>query len=52
MGLEIQKKKDGSLRSKWWYGRFTANGKETFLNLGIEVKGSLPKKPQKYGDTI
>ena len=51
MGLELQKKKDGTLRSKWWYGRFTANGKETFLNLGIEVKGSLPKKPQKYGDT-
>ncbi len=23
MSLEMQKKKDGSLRSKWWYGRFT-----------------------------
>jgi len=23
MSLEMQKKKDGTLRSKWWYGRFT-----------------------------
>jgi integrase len=51
MGLEIQKKKDGSLRSKWWYGRFEVNGKETCVNLDVEIKGTVPKKPQKYGDT-
>ena len=26
MGLEITRKKDGTLRSKYWYGRFEVNG--------------------------
>ncbi len=43
MSLEIQKKKDGSLKSNWWYGRFAINGKSTFVNLGVEIKGDVPK---------
>ncbi|VGO20977.1 hypothetical protein SCARR_03046 [Pontiella sulfatireligans] len=27
MGLEIARKKDRALKSKWWYGRFEINGK-------------------------
>jgi integrase len=50
MGLEMQKKKDGSLRSKWWYGRFTVNGKETFVNLDVEVKGNVPASLKARGD--
>jgi hypothetical protein len=42
MSLEMQKKKDGSLRSKWWYGRFTVNSKSSFENLGIEIKVGEP----------
>jgi len=42
MGLEIQKKKDGTLRSKWWYGRFMIKGKQNVVNLGVEVKGKVP----------
>lgn len=51
MGLEIQRKKDGTLRSKWWYGRFEVNGESKCINLGIEVKGAIPKNLRKQGDT-
>ena len=50
MGLEIQKKKDGSLKSNWWYGRFEANGKNHCVNLGVEIKGRIPKTLRKQGD--
>lgn len=50
MGLEIQKKNNGALRSKWWYGRFTVNGKSSFVNLGIEIKGRVPKSLKRRGD--
>ncbi|MDF7824132.1 tyrosine-type recombinase/integrase [Pontiellaceae bacterium B12227] len=50
MGLEITRKKDGSLRSKWWYGRFTMNGKNTTINLGVEIKGRVPNTLRKVGD--
>jgi len=51
MGLEIQKNKDGSLKSNWWYGRFEVDGKSHFVNLGIEVKGRVPATLRKTGDT-
>jgi integrase len=51
MGLEIQKKKDGSLKSNWWYGRFMINGKQHVMNLGVEVKGKVPKTLRTLGDT-
>lgn len=38
MGLEIQKKKDGSLKSNWGYGRFEVDGKSHYVNLGIEAR--------------
>ena len=43
MGLEIQRKKDGKLRSKWWYGWFAVKGKSSVVNLGVEVKGRVPE---------
>ena len=51
MGLEITRKKDGTLRSKWWYGRFTVNGKSTCVNLGVEVKGKIPDSLRNKGDS-
>ncbi|MBI9021152.1 MAG: hypothetical protein JEZ10_07860, partial [Verrucomicrobia bacterium] len=51
MGLEIQKNKDGSLKSNWWYGRFEVEGKSHCVNLGIEVKGRVPATLRKTGDT-
>ena len=51
MGLEIQKNKDGSLKSNWWYGRFEVDGKSHYVNLGIELKGRVPATLRKTGDT-
>jgi integrase len=51
MSLEITRKKDGSLRSKWWYGRFEVNGKETCVNLDVQIKGTVPENLRKQGDT-
>ncbi|QHI68456.1 tyrosine-type recombinase/integrase [Tichowtungia aerotolerans] len=51
MGLEIQKKKDGSLKSNWWYGRFEMDGRNHCINLGVEIKGRIPKTLRKQGDT-
>ena len=30
--------------SKWWYGRFNANGKRYCKNLGVEIRGARPDK--------
>ena len=51
MGLEIQKKKDGSLKSKWWYGRFEINGKNKCVSLNIEIKGRIPPTLREIGDS-
>lgn len=50
MGLEITRKKDGTLRSKYWYGRFEVNGTSKYLNLGVEIKGRLPETLRDTGD--
>ena len=50
MALEIVRKKDKSLKSKWWYGRFEINGKSKCANLGIEIKGEVPPSLRKIGD--
>ncbi len=52
MGLELRRGKDEQLRSKWWYGRYTINGKRRFVNLGVEVKGSVPKNLHHPGNTL
>lgn len=44
LAFEIQKKKDGTLRLNWWYGRFEINGKTKCLNLGIGIKGWAPAR--------
>lgn len=46
MGLEIQRG-----RSKWWYyGRVMINGRTLSRNLGIEIRGTPPKRLSKQGD--
>ena len=50
MGLELKRKKDKSLRSKWWYGRYSINGKRHFINLGVEIKGRIPTTLRETGD--
>ena len=51
MGVEVTRKKDGSLSSKWWYGRFTVEGKSKCVNLGVKVAGTVPRKLKQTGDT-
>jgi integrase len=50
MGLELRRDKNHKLRSKWWYGRYMVDGKRHFTNLGVEVKGKVPKNLRKQGD--
>ncbi|MBL7016588.1 MAG: hypothetical protein ISR84_03425, partial [Kiritimatiellales bacterium] len=50
MSLEIQKRKDGMLKSKWWYGRFAVNGTRKVVNLGVEIKGRVPATLREIGD--
>lgn len=50
MGLEITRKKDGSLRSKYWYGRFEVNGKTKTVSLNVEIKGTIPETLREIGD--
>ena len=50
MGLELRRDKKHNLRSKWWYARYTVNGKRRFVNLGVEVKGTAPKTLRKQGN--
>lgn len=50
MGLEITRSKDGSPRSKWWYGNFTVDGERKYVNLGIEICGQVPASLKEAGD--
>ncbi len=50
MGLEITRNKDGSPRSKWWYGNFTVGSERKYVNLGIEICGSVPVSLKETGD--
>ena len=52
MGLEIQKKKDGTLRSKWWYGRFEVNGTSKYVNLDIMIQGRIPSTLREIGNPV
>lgn len=51
MGLELRRDKKHNLRSKWWYGRYMIDGNRRFTNLGVEVKGRVPKNLRETGDT-
>lgn len=42
MALELKRKKDGSLRSRYWYGRYEINGKKYCANLDVPVDGAVP----------
>ena len=50
MGLELKRASNKTLRSKWWYGRYTLNGKRHFINLGVVVRGTPPDNLRKTGD--
>ncbi len=50
MGLEITRKKDGTLRSKYWYGRFEVNGQTKTVSLNVEIKGPVPATLREIGD--
>jgi integrase len=50
MGLEISRKKGGTLRSKYWYGRFEVNGQTKCVTLDVEIKGRIPATLRKEGD--
>lgn len=52
MALQIIRKKDKSLKSKWWYGRFEVNGKKKNINLGVEIKGKVPDNLREIGDSL
>ena len=43
MPLELRKKKDGTLKSKWWYGAYQTNGRRYASNLGVPVVGVFPE---------
>lgn len=45
MALELQRG-----RSKWWYGRVEVNGRKIGKNLGVEVKGMIPRSLAEQGD--
>jgi integrase len=52
MGLEITRKKDGTLRSNWWYGRFEINGQTKCVSLDVEIKGRIPATLREIGDPL
>ena len=52
MGLELRRDADHNLRSKWWYGRYTVNGKRRFINLNVEVQGKPPADIRQTGSTV
>ncbi len=52
MALEIIRKNDKTLKSKWWYGRYEVNGVKKNVNLGIEIKGKIPTTLREIGDPL
>ena len=52
MGLEITRKKDGTLRSKYWYGRFEINGQTKCMSLDVEIKERIPATLRKEGTSV
>lgn len=50
MPLEIRRKHDGSLKSKYWYGAYAVNGKRHVSNLGVEIAGVPPVSLRDFGD--
>jgi hypothetical protein len=44
MPLELRRKPDGTLKSKWWYGAYMINAHRYATNLGVKVKGTPPQQ--------
>lgn len=50
MPLELRRKADGTLKSKWWYGAYEINGKRYVKNLGVKILGTPPQFLKNQGD--
>jgi hypothetical protein len=51
MPLELRRKQNGSLKSKYWYGAYAVNGKRHVKNLGVEIAGTVPDSLRREGDS-
>ena len=52
MGLELKRKKDGSLRSANWYGRYVVSGRRFCVNLGVPIEGAIPRHLRTADDLL
>lgn len=50
MPLEIRRKPDGSLKSKYWYGSYIVAGRRCVKKLGVEIAGTAPRSLLEDGD--
>jgi integrase len=50
MALQIIRKPDGSVKSKWWYGVYEVDGKRRVSNLDVEIAGRVPESIRDEGD--
>lgn len=50
MTLQLRRKKDGSLASRYWYADFRVRGQRRVVALKVPVEGTLPDRKGKGGD--
>ena len=50
MTLQLRRKKDGSLASRYWYADFRVRGQRRVVALKVPVEGKLPDREGKGGD--
>jgi integrase len=50
MSLEIKRKADGTVKSNYWYGSFTVDGKRFVKRLGVALAGTVPTSLREDGD--
>ncbi len=50
MGLMLIRKKDGGLKSQWWYGSHEIGGTKKVFKLGVPVTGKVPASLRDSGD--
>lgn len=50
MTLQLRRKKDGSLASRYWYADFRVRGQRRIVALKVPVEGKLPDREGKGGD--
>jgi len=50
MPVELRRKPDGTLKSKYWYGSYMLKGKRHVTRLGVPVKGAVPASLREKSD--